>query len=76
MKVKKLLFNWHQVGSSTDNDGAGEDYSVYEVGKNNITDIVENEPHNGMQKWNYMIKTKGGIICRVFNPNYVEYFTD
>lgn len=30
-KVKSVLFNWRQVGSVQDRDGAGEDYDKAEV---------------------------------------------
>lgn len=30
MKIKQIHFNWRQVGSVQDRDGAGEDYDKYE----------------------------------------------
>lgn len=74
MRVKKIKFNWHQVGSLNESDGAGEDYSIYEVGRGGVLDIIENEPLNGLQQWNYVIKMEDGTQERVFNPNWVEYF--
>lgn len=72
-KVKLLDFNWRQVGSVQDRDGAGEDYMRLTVGVNGVVSIEENEPHNGMQLWNYVVTHEDGRQTRIFNPNYVEY---
>jgi len=72
-KVKVLDFNWRQVGSVQDRDGAGEDYTRVSVGEKKVVSIEENEPHNGMQLWNYVVTYEGGRQTRIFNPNYVEY---
>jgi len=74
MKVKSLTANWHQrIDSSI---AAGEDFDVYEVGNSGVVSIQENEPHNGMQLWNYFITKEDGTRLRVFNPNFVEYFKE
>lgn len=77
-KVKSVTFNWHQAGSATSRDGdgyrAGEDYSTAEVGKNGVISIEENEPRNGNQVWNYVVVGEHGVMARIFNPNFVEYF--
>ena len=73
-KVKLVSFNWRQVGSTIDRDGAGEDYERYEIGKNGVKSITENQPRNGMELWNYEIEMEDGRSFRVFNPNFVEYF--
>lgn len=75
-KVKSLTFNWRQAGSTIDRDGAGEDYERYTVGVNGVMSIEENEPHNGNQVWNYVVNHEDGESCRIFNPNFVEYFKD
>lgn len=71
MKVKKLKYNWHQVGSTADRDGAGEDWSWFEVGEKGVITIIENEPKNGMPL-NYLVFFEDSQV-RIFNPNYVEY---
>lgn len=71
MKVKKIHFNWFQTSNGQD---SGEDYSFYEVGVLGVSEIIENEPHNGLQVWNYIIKFNNHTVVRIFNPNYVEYF--
>jgi hypothetical protein len=43
------------------------------VGVNAVTNIEENEPHNGNQLWNFIITYECGKQSRIFNPNYVEY---
>jgi len=73
-KVKLIMFNWRQVGSIQDRDGAGENYDKFEVGVSGITEIQENEPCNGMQLWNYIAVHEDGRSFRVFNPNFIEYF--
>ena len=75
-RVKALHYNWRQVGSIVDRDGAGDDSEKFTVGKNGVKSIEENEPHNGMQLWNYVIHLENGTIYRIFNPNVVEYFPD
>lgn len=72
-KVKLLDFNWRQVGSVQDRDGAGEDYMRVTVGINGVAHIEENEPHNGNQLWNFVVSYECGKQSRIFNPNYVEY---
>lgn len=73
-KVKSVKFNWHQSGSSIDRDGAGENWERAEVGKNGVISIEENEPRNGNQVWNYVLVGENGVVVRIFNPNFVEYF--
>ena len=45
MEVSELMYNWHQNGSTTESQGAGEDYSFYRLGKNGIEEIKENAKH-------------------------------
>lgn len=73
-RVKLIQFNWHQSGSVFTKDGAVEDYNQYEVGRNDVTEIIENEPHNGLQQWNYVVHLSNGAKTRIFNPSIVEYF--
>jgi len=72
-KVKLLDFNWRQIGSVQDRDGSGEDYTRVSVGEKGVISIEENEPHNGMQLWNYVVTYENGKQTRIFNPNYVDY---
>lgn len=76
MKVKILHFNWRQVGSTNDRDGAGEDYHLFTVGVNGVKSIEENAPSNGMEMWNFVVTLEDGVQYRVFNPNFVEYFPE
>jgi len=76
MRVKKVKYNWRQAGSTIDRDGAGEDYDSVTVGENDVTSIQENEPHNRVQVWNYIVYKKGQPSFRIFNPNFVEYFSE
>ena len=73
-KVKSVKYNWRQVGSTIDRDGAADDWERFTVGENGVKHIEENEPHNGMQLWNYVVKLESGTTYRIFNPNFVEYF--
>ena len=74
MRVKKLITNWHQNGCVVESQGAGEDYDFYEVGRSKVVEILENEPKNGMQLHNFIIKYSDGKVVKAFNPNHVEYF--
>jgi hypothetical protein len=70
--VKSIDFNWHQAGNL--HSDIGDNYSRYTVGISGVISIVENEPCNGMQLWNYVILLDDGRSYRVFNPNFVEYY--
>lgn len=72
-KVKALKYNWRQAGSALNRDGVGEDYDVCKVGEKGVVSIEENEPHNGMQLWNYVVYLEDGGSFRIFNPNFVVY---
>jgi len=74
MKVQSVTFNWHQAGSTIDRDGAGDNWERVTVGDKGVILIEENEPHNGMQLWNYLVHNEDGTHKRIFNPNIVEYF--
>lgn len=71
MKVKKLKYNWRQVGSTESRDGAGEDYDYFEVGRDGVIEIQEWLP-GGDIPLNYLAIFEDKVI-RVFNPNMVEY---
>ncbi len=73
-KVKSVTYNWHQAGSVQDRDGACENWERCKVGEKGVKYIEENEPHNGMQLWNYVVRLEDGSSFRIFNPNFVEYF--
>ncbi len=75
-KVKSIFYNWRMAGSSVDRDGCGEDFDKFEVGLKDVKEIIENEPRNGMQLWNYEVILNNGISYRIFNPNTVEYFAE
>lgn len=49
---------------------------VYKVGSHGITKITEYLPSYGMELHSYVIEYDDGGIIRVFNPNYIEYFTE
>lgn len=72
-KVHSVTYNWRQIGSVSDRDGAGADWSRFTVGVNGVESIIENAPHNGMELWNYEVELDNGTSFRIFNPNFVEY---
>lgn len=72
--VKSLKYNWRQVGSTSDSNGAGEDWERFTVGEKGVKSIEENEPSGRMHLWNYLVELEGGVFYRIFNPNFVEYF--
>lgn len=73
MKVKKLIYNWHYVGSVNSNDGCGEDYSWHEVGQNGIISIEEISATE-RYPFHYLVCHEDGTRFLVFNPNYVICF--
>jgi len=71
--VKSLKYNFHLSGNT--HDGINEDYYQHIVGEKGVTEIMECEPMNGNQSWNYIIFVNEEIKYRIFNPNTVEYFS-
>lgn len=69
-KVKSLKYNWHQVGSVSDRDGCGEDWSKFSVGFEGVIEIMEEK--NG-DSFSYLITKEDGSQQRIFNPNFVDY---
>ena len=74
MKVRELIYNWVQVGSVQDRDGAGEDWTRLTVGVGGVKSIEEHAAAGEGDKWNYLIEFEDGHFLRVFNPNSVEYY--
>jgi len=70
MKVKKLKYNWRQVGSTSDRDGAGEDYDVFEIDQKGVVAIDEET------NFSYTVHFEDWSAIKIFNPNYVEYFPE
>ena len=71
MKIKQIDFNWRQVGSVQDRDGAGEDFNRYTLGVGGVVEIEE----NFMEALpNYTVHFQSGNYIKIFNPNFVEYF--
>ena len=66
-KVISVKYNWHQVGSVQDKDGAGEDWGRFVVGLNGVVSITEDE------SFRYLVELENGKSFRIFNPNFVEY---
>jgi len=73
-RVRLILFNWKQVGSVQDRDGAREDYDRYEVGVRDVIEIEEFLAPKYGNLTSYAVHFGGGKSVRIFNPNYVEYF--
>ena len=72
-KVKLIIFNWRQVGSTQDRDGAGEDYEKYEVG---VRDVIEIEELFFEALPNYTVHFENGNYVKIFDPNFVEYVNE
>jgi hypothetical protein len=73
-KVKSVSYNWRQVGSTIDRDGAGDDCERFTVGEKGVVDIVEHQPGGGMDLWYYGVYMEDGRYYRIFNPNVVEFY--
>ena len=72
MKVRKIYYNWHQVGSVQDRDGCGEDWEEHEIGKG-VDRIEEHRPSGEGDKWFYDVFVGERLMTRIFNINQVEY---
>lgn len=73
-KIKKLYYNYHQAGSVHDKDGAGENWSRYIVGENDVVLIWEFLLKEVGSLTSYLVHFKDGSSIRIFNPNQVVYF--
>lgn len=73
--IKKLTYNWHQVGDT--DSGMGEDYDWAEVGcvdtknKLEVKEITEHRAAGEGDKWYYDVIYTNDTEMRVFNPNTV-----
>lgn len=67
--IKTVTYNWRQVGSVQDRDGAGEDYDKATVGVRGVILIEEFLS----PVFNYRVHIDDGTSFRIFNPNFVEY---
>lgn len=76
-KIISIQYNWHQVGSTTCDEGAGEDYWEYIVGKKKspsdkkVVEINEHRPMGEGDKWFYDVVFDDESEVRIFNPNKV-----
>ena len=70
-KVMSVDFNWRQVGSVQDKNGAGEDYERITVGIGGIVSIEEQITETGII--NYLAVYDDGTSTRYLNPNKVRY---
>jgi hypothetical protein len=66
MKIKKIWFNW------SFNYQAGENYSIYEVGKKNVVSIIE---YQGIENNPYfcLVNFENGEAEKLFNINRIFY---
>ena len=71
MKIQRLYFNWRQIGSTQEKDGAGEDWDRFTVGEKGVIEIEENFVEAIP---NYTVHFEDGNYTKIFNPNQVEYF--
>lgn len=70
-EIKKITFNWHQCGNTT--DGLDQDFQVHEVGKHFVIKIEEHRAAGEGDKWYYDIHFEDGTIAREFNVNSVIF---
>jgi hypothetical protein len=73
MAVKSVKYNWRQVGSLHDRDGAGEDYDTFTVGEKGVLAIGEEWTRDRVSPFTYTVLLENGEIVRIFNPNVVIY---
>ena len=73
-KIKSVSYNWRQVGSTQDRDGAGEDWDRFTVGERGVILIEEFLSQGSGDLTNYLVHIEDKSSFRIFNPNFVEYF--
>lgn len=69
MKITKLTANWYAFTQ----DGGGEDYDIYEVGKKGVVSITTYSPY-GVERYDVIYDT--GEMLQVSNPNKVYFEKD
>jgi|TARA_R110000744_G_C19257411_1_gene550982 hypothetical protein len=74
-KVKAIVTNWRFNPPFDGYDGQVISEN-YEVGIDGVEDIIENEPKNGLQKWNYVVRKSDGTAIRLFNVNEAIYYAN
>lgn len=74
MRVKEVVYNWYQAGSTIDIVGAGEYWEKVTVGSNGVSEILEHLPQGEGDRLRYLVKYNDGKAIMIFNPNTVEYF--
>lgn len=73
VKIKVLYYNWRQVGSIQDRDGAGEDWDRFTVGEKGVV-LIEELFFEAIP--NYTVHFEDDSYIKIFNPNQVEYFAE
>lgn len=66
MVVTQIYYNWYA-------DDRGPLYSSYEVGEEDVIEIVEHPAIGEGDRWFYDVKFEDGSMERIFNPNKVFY---
>lgn len=67
MVYKEIRFNWRQVGDI--NDGLGEDYDFYEVGKKGVVRISNMTPTDYTGPEFYDVDFRDGRTVTIYNVN-------
>jgi hypothetical protein len=73
MKIRTLYYNWRQIGSVQDRNGAGEDWDRFMLGEKGVV-LIEELFFEDIP--NYTVHFEDGNYTKVFNPNQVEYFAE
>lgn len=73
MKISTLYYNWRQIGSVQDRNGAGEDWDRFMVGEKGVV-LIEELFFEAIS--NYTVHFEDGSYTKVFNPNQVDYFAE
>ena len=66
-KIVRLVANWWY------NTELGEDYEIFIVGRDGVTQILEHRPQGEGDKWFYDVYFEKEGTRRIFNPNSVSY---
>ncbi len=67
MNIKQVTTDWFFTNE------AGEEYTTYEVGKNNVTKIEEHRPQGEGDRWCCLVLFEDKTAIRVFNLNSISF---
>lgn len=68
--ITRIDYNWRPV---SDGEISGDDFELFQVGVNDVSEIEEHRAAGEGDKWFYDINFTDGRTERIFNPNKIYF---